>query len=314
MGRARGQNAVMALAFEASYGVPPVTGYTKLPFITTNLGATQPLLESDLLGQGRAPSDPTYDVVTNDGDVSIPLDLRALGTWLRLLFGPPTTSAADVGFIHIFRSGVSNLPSAAIEIGLPDRPAFSTHYGVCANTMQVNMQRGGLTSASLGLIGKGETVPTLTSSAGVLGTPGAIERFASARGSVVIDNAIAGEVVQANFSFSNALDKDETIRSDGEINGVDAGMPSASLALTTKFADLSLYNKATSGTPVRITLAWMFNEAFGFTITIPRLFLPREKRPITGPGGVMAEFNGMASSAGAPLVEVVLSNDVASYA
>ncbi len=314
MGRARGQNASMGLAFETSYGVPPVGGYTKMPFVSSNLGAVQPLIESDLLGQGRAPSDPTYDIVTNDGDVVVPLDLRALGTWLRMLFGPPTTSTTDGGYNHIFRSGLATLPSASIEIGLPDRPAYSTHYGVCANTFQVNMQRSGLASATIGLIGKGETVPSLTSNAGDLALPGAITRFAAARGSVVIDGQVAGEVTQANVSYSNGLDKDETIRADGEINAVDAGMPTASLALTTKFADLLLYNKATSGAPVRITLQWTVAGGQGFSITLPRLFLPRTKRPITGPGGIMAEFNAIASSMNDPLVEIVLSNDVASYA
>lgn len=315
MGRARGQNAIMGLAFETTYGTPPLSSYTKLPFVSSQLGAVQPLIESDLLGQGRAPSDPTYDVVTNDGDVVVPLDLRALGFWLKLLFGAPATATiADGIYNHMFQSGAASLPSASVEIGLPDRPAYSTHYGVCANTLQVQMQRSGLASATIGLIGKGETVPSLTSNAGTLASPGLAERFAAARGTIVIDNQVIGEVTQANFSFSNGLDKDETIRADGEINGVDAGMPTASLALTTKFSDLNLYTKATSGTPVRITLAWNPQVGKGLSITLPRLFLPRTKRPITGPGGIMAEFNAVASAANNQLVEIGLVNDVASYA
>lgn len=313
MGRARGQNAIMGLAFETTYGTPPVSGYTKLPFVSSQLGAVQPLIESDLLGQGRVPFDPIYDIVTNDGDVAVPLDARAIGTWMKMLFGSPVTTAVSGGYSHVFTSGMPTLPSASIEIGMPDRPAYSTHYGVCANTLQVNMQRSGLTTATIGLIGKGETVPSLTSNAGSLSSPGAIDRFAAARGAVVIDEQLAGEVTQANFSFSNGLDKDETIRPDSEINGIDAGMPSASLSLTTKFADLVLYNKATSGVPARITLQWSLGNQ-GISITMPRLFLPRVKRPITGPGGIMAEFNAVASSAGGPLVEIVLSNDIASYA
>lgn len=42
----------MALAFETAYGTPPAGGVTTMPFLSTTLGAEQPLLNSKLLGQG----------------------------------------------------------------------------------------------------------------------------------------------------------------------------------------------------------------------------------------------------------------------
>ncbi|MES3152955.1 phage tail tube protein [Sphingomonas faeni] len=315
MGRARGQNAIMALGFETAYGTPPASGYTKLPFVSCNLGAEQGLIESDLLGQGRSPADPTYDVVTNDGDIVVPLDRIALGYWLRLLFGAPSSLPTATAFQHLFTSGAAVLPSASIEIGMPDRPSYSTHYGVRAGTLQITMQRSGLSSMTLGLIGKGETVPSLTSNVGTLATFGSIDRFAQASGSIMIDGAVVGEVTTAQVSYSNGLDKDETIRADGEINDVDAGMPSASVSLTTKFADLTLYNKATSKTPVSIKLNWGTGDS-AFEITLARVFLPRPKRPITGPGGIMAEFRGIGAGVDgvSPLFNVRLANTQASYA
>ena len=59
--RARGANAVMAGAFEETYGTPPADGYARLPFVTSNLGEEQGLIASDLLGYGREPQDPTDD-------------------------------------------------------------------------------------------------------------------------------------------------------------------------------------------------------------------------------------------------------------
>ena len=50
MARAQGARAQMALAFETTYGTPPVGGFTKMPFASTSLGAEQPLLNSELLG------------------------------------------------------------------------------------------------------------------------------------------------------------------------------------------------------------------------------------------------------------------------
>ena len=72
MARAQGARAQMALAFETTYGTPPVGGFTKMPFASTSLGAEQPLLNSELLGYGRDPLAPIKDAVTADGDVVVP--------------------------------------------------------------------------------------------------------------------------------------------------------------------------------------------------------------------------------------------------
>ena len=53
MARAQGARALMALAFETTYGTPPASGFTRMPFASTSLGAEQPLLNSELLGYGH---------------------------------------------------------------------------------------------------------------------------------------------------------------------------------------------------------------------------------------------------------------------
>ena len=92
MARARGANAVMAAVFEATYGVTPGTGFRKLPFVSANLGEEQSLIESDLLGYGRDPLTPAYDVVSNESDIVVPMDHRNIGFWLKGLYGNPTTN------------------------------------------------------------------------------------------------------------------------------------------------------------------------------------------------------------------------------
>ncbi len=83
MARAQGARALMAFAFEATYGTPPASGFTRTPFASTSMGAEQPLLNSELLGYGRDPLAPIEDAVTADGDVIAPLDAEAFGLWLR---------------------------------------------------------------------------------------------------------------------------------------------------------------------------------------------------------------------------------------
>ena len=53
MARAQGARAQMALAFETTYGMPPASGFIKMPFASTTLGAEQPLQTSELLGYAR---------------------------------------------------------------------------------------------------------------------------------------------------------------------------------------------------------------------------------------------------------------------
>lgn len=92
MARARGANAQLALAYAASYGAVPASGFVKLPFVTVDLGDEQGLVESDLLGYGRDPQAPAPDVVNNRGNVVVPVDLRGFGYWLKELLGAPSTA------------------------------------------------------------------------------------------------------------------------------------------------------------------------------------------------------------------------------
>jgi hypothetical protein len=110
MARARGANAVMAAVFEATYGVTPGTGFRKLPFVSANLGEEQSLIESDLLGYGRDPLTPAYDVVSNESDIVVPMDHRNIGFWLKGLFGNPTSVAivAAKGSLTLLANLIAN--------------------------------------------------------------------------------------------------------------------------------------------------------------------------------------------------------------
>ena len=119
MARAQGARALMALAFETTYGTPPASGFTRMPFASTSLGAEQPLLNSELLGYGRDPLAPIKDAVTADGDVVVPLDAEAFGFWLKAAFGDPTTTGTGP-WTHEFQSGSWTLPSMSIETGMPE--------------------------------------------------------------------------------------------------------------------------------------------------------------------------------------------------
>lgn len=537
MGRGLGSNTRHAVAFEATYGLPPdpaSVGHLQLPLASSQLGEERPLISSDLLGLGREPQDPTYDVATNVGDQVVPVDVRAFGWWLRLLMGAPTTTAsgaatarirfsaqpavnstitingtaftfvasgatgaqiniggdlattignavtvlnasavagvalatyaasgsdltiavdaagvagnaftlgapstspasnaalvgtqarimaswafsgqpvnnstisingqtltfvtsgasgnqvnigaslaatltATAAFLnasrlpafmpawyvatattlfailrpgvtaasyvtaapstspasnatlasaaavttadggtnaHVFASGALSLPSASIELGHPDVPAFSKHYGVAGNQLRIGLARSGLLNASLGLIAKGEITGGATGSGSTLYSPGVITRFAQATGSITRNGVALGSVVQAEVQFSNNLETVETIQTDGRIEGVDPGMVMAGAQITTRFADTVLMDDATSQTPVALSFGWA-NGPYSLIFAMPRVYLPRAKRPVEGPGGIQAQATVQASGALGSSLTVTLISDVPSYA
>jgi hypothetical protein len=116
MARARGANAIMAAAYESTYGTVPGSGFKKLPFVSADIGEDQALIASDLLGYGRDPQQPARDVINNEGNIVVPIDLRNFGYWLKLLMGAPTTTvgvAATGSFV--FSAQPAN--NATITIG-----------------------------------------------------------------------------------------------------------------------------------------------------------------------------------------------------
>jgi Family of unknown function (DUF6441) len=70
--------------------------------------------------QGRDPLAPLQDVITDEGDIVVPVDPRYLGLWLTGLFGDPdTTDNLDRSWDHEFTSGGDDLPSYTVESACP---------------------------------------------------------------------------------------------------------------------------------------------------------------------------------------------------
>lgn len=212
---------------------------------------------------------------------------------------------------HTFGSGASALPAMSIEVGHPEVPAFTRNYGARLNQLKIAMARSGLLNATCSLVCKGETAPvgsTIDSSPSSM-VP---KRFAQAAGAITKDGAALGSVVSAEFTYSNNLDKVDTITADGEIEDVDPAMAMASGNIKVRFANTTLLSAATNNTPVSLTFGWTFG-AFSLLFTVQRVFLPRVKRPVDGPNGVLATFNWQASGALGTMMTAVLVTDVSAF-
>lgn len=315
MSRAQGARSLLAGAFETIYGTVPEDGFIQLPFISTTLGSEQPLIEDDILGLGRDPADPGRDGISVTGDVVVPIDLRNFPHWLKLLFGAPTTTGVAGAYVHTFGSGSWALPSLSAEIGFPEIPYYPMVSGIRANTLQFQQQRSGLASATIGCIAQGET-PATETAAGVPSTA-VIERFNQFQGAIRKDGAALANIVSSSVNYTNNLDPVETVRADGKIDGVDPGKAAMTGSFTARFADTALIDAATTGTPMELEFAFTISAAKALILTVHRVFLPKPKVGISGPGGIQATFDWRAAKASGGtnrMCTAVVKNDVASYA
>jgi hypothetical protein len=312
MARAQGARAQMALAFETTYGTPPVGGFTKMPFASTSLGSEQPLLSNELLGYGRDPLAPIKDAVTADGDVVVPIDAEAFGFWLKAAFGDPITTGTGP-YTHDFQSGSWDLPSLSIETAMREVPRFAMYSGCMLDQLSWQVQRSGLLTATARLVAQGETITTTTSA----GTPGdlGLKRFGHFNAAISRNGSVLGNVISAEITYANNLDRIETIRSDGKIDGADPGMAALTGRIEVRFSDQTLVGQAIDGDPCEISFAYELPSGESFTFTAHAVYLPRPRIEISGPQGVQASFDWQAAQAETTgrMCTATLINSIASY-
>jgi hypothetical protein len=223
------------------------------------------------------------------------------------------TTLQGGGARHIFQSGALSLPSMAAEIGMPEIPIYGMNFGIRADTLQIQMQRSGLLSATIGLVAQGET----KGAASQAGAPTslAIQRFTQFSGQVSQAGTPLGQIVSAEFNYSNNLDKVEVIRTDGRIEDADPALVAVTGSIVVRFADTVLLNRAQSALPTDIEFSWTLPSGFSLTFDVPSVYLPRAKQPITGPGGVQATFAWEAAKDAALgySCQAILVNDVTGY-
>lgn len=315
MARAQGARAQMALAFESTYGTAPASGsYWKMPFATSNLGSEQPLLESELLGYGRDPLPPVKDAITSEGDIAVPIDARFIGIWMKALFGAPTTTGASAPYSHEYVSGSWSLPSMSIEIGMPEVPYYAMNVGCRANSITWEMQRSGLVTATVSIVAQGEEAPTTTAATGTLEEL-ALTRFGSFNGSIKREGTQLANVVSGSVTYSNNLDRIETIRGDGKIDGADPSIAMMSGEIVVRFADQTLLTQAINGDPCELEFVYVIDADTSLSVVAHAVYLPKAKLSIEGPGGVQATFAWQAArdTVSGIMATVTLVNDVVDY-
>lgn len=313
MGRAQGARAGLKLAFETTYGTKPTTGWIELQMTGGTLSGRQTLLEDTRLG-GRDPAAPMLDAEDVDGDITVKMCARQIGVWLRAALGSPVTTGTGAERTHTFTSGSWDMPSFSLQIGHPDVPAYRLYTGCRVDRLAWTQQRAGQFDVTVGIVAQREVVES-TDQSGTAGSVYAGLLLGQVQGAITRAGSALGNVVSADLSYSNGLDRVEGIGQSGRLLGVDPGRTSCTGRLVSRFADMTLYDAALDGTPSVIALSVSQSAAVGLTATMGACYLSRPALPVTGPGGVQADFEYQAARGGSPaaMLQVILKNDVAAY-
>lgn len=307
-----GANAKLIAAFESAYGVVPTDGYSQISFSKYDLSSSQGLLDDDLLGKGRDASRPTIDSLNVEGGVTVPVCYREFGYWLKAAFGQPlTTGTTD--FLHVYKSGASDIPSISLQIQNPDIPLYRSHMGARVDSIDIDFQRSGLTSAQISLIAQGEQKDLSPTDTTV--TSYESGRFSSFNGFIKKDGTQMGRVVSAKLKYSNGLDKIETIRSDGKIDGVDPTNSTVEGSITVRFDNTSLFDLASSGAPLKIEMGYDGGAGKKLNFVVHEAYISRPGIQIDGPKGIQVtfDFKGAKNTLAGCMLSVELTNDVSEY-
>lgn len=214
---------------------------------------------------------------------------------------------------HVFHSGSWVLPSLSLEIALPEVPRFAMYSGVMVDQLSWTMQRAGLLTATAQLVAQGEAVAAATSA----GTPADIPltRFGHFNGAITRNGTALGNVVSAQITCANNLDRIETIRNDGRIDGADPSIAALTGSIEVRFADMMLVNQALDGTPCALEFSHALPSGESLTVTAHAVYLPRPRLEISGPQGVQASFDWQAARDPGlgRMATVTLVNDTAGY-
>lgn len=294
---ATGASARVRMLRETTFGTAAVGNYFNMPFSPpVDIGSTKELLDDPLLGQGRDPLDPEYGAENASGSLNVPVDLNYFGLWLSGLLGDAVSTPDDemdpTYYDHVFTSGGIEFPSFSIEVGHPRLNKWSMNTGHMVNSMGISFARDGQAIASIGTIGQKE----VWAGASGAGVPASLdlERFSQFQTTLKRNGADMGSVLSASMNFTNNFDPVGPIGNQGLIDGLDDGVAACTGEIEIRFRDDTLLQAAISGTPMALEFGFVKSATEFLKFSLPRVFLPKPRTVIPGPGGVNASFSWSA--------------------
>jgi Phage tail tube protein len=140
--------------------------------------------------------------------------------------------------------------------------------------------RSGAAAATINAIAQGETRFGTTQG----GTPTSLtfNRISQFQGSIKRAGSSVGNLTSGSVTYSNNLEKIETIRDDGLIVGADPTIAALTGKVDVRFADTTLIDLAAGGTPVDLEFAYTLSASAKLVLTAHEVYLPKPKLAVEG--------------------------------
>jgi hypothetical protein len=301
---------------ETTYNSDPVTlNAVVLPINTSAIRATQNMNRAATIRGRRDPSQPFLGNINVAGDVTVPMDHRAIGWWLYMLLGAPTTASVGGGYYkHTFKIG-DTVDSWVLEQQYRDLTLYQKFNGCKVNAFKTTVGGDGELLATITVIGGKETPGILSIDDHPILLP--LDRFQQFTATLKEGGASVAVAQTVDFTISNNLDESVyLIGMQGFRHSIPEGIMGITGNIKVMFENWDLYNKAVNGTEssmeIQFTtgsnvLKFIFNE----------VMYGRNAPGVEGPGGVWltmpfdAYYSDDVGNSG---IVVELTNDQSTYA
>ena len=315
MAQARGFFKALNGVWEATYGTTPTISsgdMFKLPFNTCEIGSSEDMIEPATIRGNRYQAEPAFGNIDVNGRVTVPLDVRNTGYWLRMLLGDPSTTGSGT-YTHVF-DPATTVPSATLEVGFSDISSYHKFSGMKVNGMSMSFQKSAELTADVDLLGKAEVVASGAADAGP--TSQVFDRFNAKGISLKKGGATITTIRKVDLSIRNELATD-IYCIDG--TGFRNSLPETNFVVEGSFEVLFenqvIYNEAINGTETSLQVT-LTNGTHSLVFDIYELKFPRQAVTSSGCAPVFLNVPFKAyyqDNAQAVPLRVTLTNDVASY-
>lgn len=315
MGQALGANTKLLLDFESAFGQNPAAKTGRIvPFNTFSVQSKQNEKDSGVITGSRNPRAKVRGNVAVDGTAVVPLEEKAIGYWLKGLFGAPATTGAADPYSHVFKIGSAS-PSMLFEKQFADLGQYSLINGCRVNNFKVSFGGEDELTASIDLLGKSEVFSATAYQAAPAEI--ALSRFTNLQAVVEEDGSPIATVTKGDFTISANLDGGQyNVGGQGLRGDIPAGVYKTSGNITALFDGTALMNKAINGTESSLKIKFI-SGAHSLEFFFPEISYERTTPGITGPAGVLItlSFNAFYdNNADNSAVKVTLMNGVSTYA
>jgi hypothetical protein len=315
MTQARGFFKTLCGVWEDTYGTTPSISsgeMFKLPFNTAEIGSEEDMIEPATIRGNRYQAEPAFGNINVNGRVTVPIDVRNIGYWLRMLLGDPSTTGSGT-YTHIF-DPATTLPSSTLEVGFSDISSYHKFSGVKVNGMSMSFQKSTELTADVDILGKAEVVASGAADPGP--TSKTFDRFNAKGISLKKGGSTITTIRKLDLSIRNELATD-IFCIDG--TGFRNSLPETNFVVEGSFEVLfenqDIYNEAINGTETSLQVT-LTNGTNSLVFDIYELKFPRRAVTSSGSAPVFLDVPFKAyyqDNAQSVPLRVTLTNDVSAY-